>query len=581
MAETSQFTLLRQRRFAPFFWTQFLGAFNDNIYKNALVIMLAFQVSGLTASQSNLLINLSAGLFILPFFLFSATSGQLADKYERSRLIRHTVLLKAALMLLAALGFYLNSLPVLMLTLFLDGVQSTLFGPVKYAILPQHLKTEELIGGNGLVEMGTFVAILLGTVLGGLLISHEQWGRALVSAATIAVAMTACIASRWIPFSPAPVPDLRINWNPWTETIDNLSFTRRNRTVFLAVLGVSWFWFYGATFLAQFPSYGKEILSGDESVVTLLLALFSLGIGSGSLLCERLSGHRVEVGLVPFGSIGLTVFALDLYLAGTALPPHSLLNWLGFLVLPGAWRVIADLMLIGMFGGFFIVPLYALIQSRSEPTHLSRIVAGNNILNALFMVISAVFAISMVQSGLSVAEVLLVTGIVNVAVAAYIYTVVPEFLLRFIVWLTIHSICRLETHGLEHVPDEGPAVLRCAPIGVLDALVITAACRRPIRFAVEARRYRHPLLNFLLRAGRALAYTADGAQSLHDEIAAALAAGDLVCLSAQSMEVMSGRIPAQQGARHLDLALERLGPARLMDRIVARIRLVVSPAGTG
>ena len=394
MTQESQFSLLKQRRFAPFFWVQFLGAFNDNVYKNALVIMLAFQVGSLSAQESNTLINLSAGLFILPFFLFSATSGQLADKYEKSRLIRYVVLIELGLMCLGAFGFYWKSVGLLLFTLFLGGVQSALFGPVKYAFLPQHLEPEEIVGGNGLVEMGTFVAILLGTILGGVLIAEEPIGTTLVSITTIVVAAAGYAMSRFIPNSPPPAPELRINWNPITETMRNLRFARGDRTVFLSMLGISWFWFYGATFLAQFPSYSKEVLGGDESVVTLLLTLFSIGIGTGSLLCERLSGHKIELGLVPFGSIGLTVFAIDLYFAAQGLGAHATADWLGFLGLDGAVRVVADLLLIGVFGGFFIVPLYALIQLRSEPSHRSRIIAGNNILNALFMVGSALFAIA-------------------------------------------------------------------------------------------------------------------------------------------------------------------------------------------
>ena len=504
MTQESQFSLLKQRRFAPFFWVQFLGAFNDNVYKNALVIMLAFQVGSLSARESNTLINLSAGLFILPFFLFSATSGQLADKYEKSRLIRYVVLIELGLMCLGAFGFYWKSVGLLLFTLFLGGVQSALFGPVKYAFLPQHLEPEEIVGGNGLVEMGTFVAILLGTILGGVLIAEEAIGTTLVSITTIVVAAAGYAMSRFIPNSPPPAPELRINWNPITETIRNLRFARGDRTVFLSMLGISWFWFYGATFLAQFPSYSKEVLGGDESVVTLLLTLFSIGIGTGSLLCERLSGHKIELGLVPFGSIGLTLFAIDLYFAAQGLGAHATVDWLGFLGLDGAVRVVADLLLIGVFGGFFIVPLYALIQLRSEPSHRSRIIAGNNILNALFMVGSALFAIVLGQAGVSVAGVLLATGLANAAVAFYLYTLIPEFLMRFIVWLCIHSLYRIRHQDLGPIPEQGPGLLVCREAGARSVFIIAAACRRPVRFLVPERWFRIPILGFVLRAGRAI-----------------------------------------------------------------------------
>ncbi|MGH8773094.1 MAG: MFS transporter, partial [Burkholderiales bacterium] len=308
MSQPNQYQLLKQRRFAPFFSVQFLGAMNDNVFKNALLILFAFQTVQITTLDSNTLVNLAAGLFILPFFLFSATFGQFADKYEKAHLIQITVLLEALIMAIGAVGFYYRNLALLMSALFLGGVQSALFGPVKYSILPQHLKPEELTGGNGLVEMGTFVAILIGTILGGLLIADRVWGTTWVSIATIAFSCLGFAVSFLIPRSPPPDPNLKINWNPVTETARSLKFARSNRTVFLSMLGISWFWFYGATFLAQFPNYAKDVLGGDEQVVTLMLVLFSIGIGAGSLLCERLSGRKVEIGLVPFGSIGLTVF---------------------------------------------------------------------------------------------------------------------------------------------------------------------------------------------------------------------------------------------------------------------------------
>src|SRR5215471_7908830 len=389
MAEHSQFQLLRERRFAPFFWTQFLGAGNDNIYKNALVIFVAFQAATLTTLSSNNLVNVAAAVFIAPFVLFSATAGQVADKFEKSRLIRFVKLFEIAIMSVGAIGFYRRDLILLFTARALMGVHSTLFGPVKYAILPQHLRSDELIGGNGLVEMGTFVAILLGEIVGGLVIAIKPDGPIYAGATAIAVAIAGYLVSRGIPETPAVAPGLSINWNPFTETSRNLRFAYGNRVVWLSMLGISWFWFYGATYLTQFANYTKDVLGGDEHVATLLLAIFSIGIGIGSLLCERLSGHKVEVGLVPFGSIGLSLFAIDLYFASRELVPAGLSGIEGFLAVRAHWRIMADLVLLGMFGGFYIVPLYALIQERSEPAYRSRIIAANNILNALFMVASA------------------------------------------------------------------------------------------------------------------------------------------------------------------------------------------------
>ncbi|HYS84569.1 MAG TPA: MFS transporter, partial [Bradyrhizobium sp.] len=464
----SQFRLLRSRRFLPFFLTQFLGAFNDNILKNALVILLSFHAAQWSGLDAGTLVNLCAGIFILPFFLFSATAGQVADKFDKSRLIRAVKLLEIAIMAVAGAGFAAHSLALLLAALFLMGCHSTLFGPAKYSILPQHLAPADLVGGNALVEAGTFVAILLGTLLGGILIARH--GAAVTTAAGLTVATCGYLASRGIPPAPAPDPQLRLHWNPLAETWRNIAFAREQRSVFLAILAISWFWFYGALFLSQFPAYGRETLGGDESTVTLLLTLFSLGIGLGSLLCERLSGDRVEIGLVPFGAIGLTLFGIDLWWASPALPPGQAAGALELLGGSGNWRVFADLVLIGMFGGFFIVPLYALVQSRSPVAQRSRIIAANNILNAAFMVVAALLAIALLKAGLTVPQLLLTTALANAAVACCIFRLLPEFLMRFLVWGLIHTVYRLDKHGLEFIPDDGPCLVACNHVGIVDAL---------------------------------------------------------------------------------------------------------------
>ncbi|MDS4031168.1 MAG: MFS transporter [Candidatus Contendobacter sp.] len=500
MAHDNEFTLLRERRFLPFFVTQFLGAFNDNVFKNALIILIAFQAAGVDASRSNFLINLCAGLFVLPFFLFSATAGQLCDKYEKSRYIRWVKLLEIVIMLGAAMGFILNNVPLLIAMLFMMGFHSTLFGPAKYSIMPQHLKPEELVGGNAWVEMGTNLAILLGTILGGVLIAW-QLGHVWVSGAVILIAVLGFLTSWAIPPAPPAAPDLRINWNPVSETWNILKFTYQNFTVFQSVLGISWFWFLGSVYVAQLPNFTKLTLGGGEHMVTLLLTLFAVGIGLGSLLCERMSGRQVELGLVPFGSIGLTVFGVDLFFATPATPPASgeLLGVLAFLGQPGSWRVVMDVVLIGVFGGFFIVPLYALVQQRSQPSHLSRVIAGNNILNAVFMVAAAIIAVIMLDRGLSIPQLLLLMAIFNAAVAVYIFTLVPEFLMRFIVWILVNVGYRLKTRGLEHIPAEGPAVVVCNHVSYMDALVVIGCCRRPIRFVMDHQIFKIPVLNFVFR----------------------------------------------------------------------------------
>jgi 1-acyl-sn-glycerol-3-phosphate acyltransferase len=555
MSARSQYALLRERRFGPFFATQFLGALNDNVLKNALVIVITFQVSAWSTLSSGELANLAQALFILPFFLFSAQAGQLSDKFERSRIIRWVKLAEIGIMLVAAVGFMRQSLALLLSALFLMGAHSTVFGPVKYAILPQHLHEDELIGGNALVETGTFLAILIGTIVGGVLVGIGGGNTA--AAACIVIAIAGYIASRSVPRSPAPAPELAFDWNPLRETLRNLRYTATNRTVFNSVLGVSWFWFYGAMFLAQFPAYARDTLGGGEQVVTVLLAVFSLGIGIGSLLCERLSGHKVEIGLVPFGAFGMTIMALELFFASPVVPPTGALTAWQFLGQAGSTRVLLDLALIGMFGGFFIVPLYALIQSRCERSHRSRVIAGNNILNAAFVVVAALTAISLLKAGLSTAQIFLFTAFANAAVAVYIFTLVPEFLMRFIVWLLIHSVYRLEKSGLEHIPEQGPAVLVCNHVSFVDALVIAAACQRPVRFVMDHNIFRIPLLSFVFRTGRAIPIAPareapELLEKAYDEIARALEAGDLIAIFPEGRITDSGELlPFRPGIRRI------------------------------
>ena len=547
MHEPSQYDLLRQRRFAPFFWTQFLGAGNDNIYKNALIIFVAYHAAAHSTYDANTLVNVAAGVFILPFVLFSATAGQLADKVEKSRLIRWIKLFEIAIMVIGLVGFWRRDLVLLFTALALLGVHSTLFGPVKYAILPQHLKSEELIGGNGLVEMGTFVAILIGTIAGGLIIAIEGSGPVIAGATAVVIALAGYGVSRAIPHTPAVDPELAINWNPVSETWRNIRFAQQNRVVWLSMLGISWFWFYGATFLAQFAGFARDVLGGNEGVVTFLLALFSIGIGVGSLLCERMSGRRVELGLVPFGSIGLTLFALDLWLATRHLHADALTGLDVFLVRPAHWRVAADLVLIGLFGGFYIVPLYALIQERSAPSHRSRIIAANNILNAVFMVASAGLAIALLAAGLSIPELFVVTALMNAAVALFIYGLVPEFLMRFLAWLLIHTFYRVDKAGLENIPDEGACVVVCNHVSYVDAVVIAACVRRPVRFVMDHQIFRIPLLSFIFRTMRTIPIApAREDPGMKDrafaEAAEALSAGEIVGIFPEGKLTATGEL---------------------------------------
>jgi len=548
----NQFSLLGQRRFAPFFWTQFLGAGNDNLFKFALTVMVTYQLqlAWLPAAQAGLVIG---ALFVAPFLLFSATSGQLADKFDKTRLIRAVKTLEVAIMALAAWGFVSGRVPLLLACVALMGLHSTLFGPVKYAYLPSHLNERELTGGNGLVEMGTFVAILLGNVAGGLLIALPQVGPAWVAGACLVVALAGRAMAQAIPPTPAAAPDLRINWNPFTETWRNLKLAHGNIVVFRSVLGISWLWFFGAVFLALFPAYAKDVVHGDPQVATLLLVMFSLGIGAGSLACESLSRRHVEIGLVPLGAIGMTVFAVDLFFASRGLPPPEA-RWgaAEFAVQAVHWRVMADLVLLAFSAGLYSVPMYALIQIRTQPSHRARIIAANNILNALFMIASSLAVGGLLAAGLTIPQVILVLGIANLAVATYIFLLVPEYLLRFIAFVLTRIVYRFKVRGEEHIPVQGPALLVCNHVSFVDAVLLMAASPRPIRFMMDHRIFATPVLGAMFRLGKAIPVAPareDAAiyERAFADAAAVLGEGDLLAIFPEGTITRDGTLGEFKG----------------------------------
>ncbi|HAX19338.1 MAG TPA: glycerol acyltransferase [Hydrogenophaga sp.] len=502
--EGGQFALLTQRRFGPFFWVQFFGAGNDNVFKFAFTVLVTYQlqVSWLPPAMAGLVIG---ALFIFPYLIFSATSGQLADKYPKEVLIRFVKNLEIAIMLLAGWGFMQQNVPVLLGCVFLMGLHSTLFGPVKFAYLPQHLSERELTGGNGMVEMGTFVAILLGNVAGGLLIAMPLVGPTYVAVACLLLAVIGRALAQAVPVSPATDPQLQINWNPVTETWRNLKLAHGNTVVFRSLLGISWMWFFGAVFLSQFPSFARDVLHGDEQVASLLLVVFSIGIGIGALLCEMLSRRHVEIGLVPLGAIGMSVFSIDLYFASHSLPPSTIALTLGqFMAEAAHWRVLADLALLSLFAGIYSVPMYALIQMRSQPTHRARIIAANNILNALFMIGSSVLAGALLGAGVSIPQLFGLVGLANAVVAFYIFMLVPEYLLRFVAWAASRFVYRFDVKGDLNIPTEGAAVLACNHVSFVDAVLLMAASPRPIRFLMDHRIFKVPVLGWLFRLAKAI-----------------------------------------------------------------------------
>jgi 1-acyl-sn-glycerol-3-phosphate acyltransferase len=485
------------------------------------------------------------------------------------------------------------------------GAQSSFFGPVKYSILPQLLHKDELVGGNALVETGTFLAILFGTILGGVLVSVPDVGVHLVGGALVVVAVAGFLTSLRVPDLPPENPGLRISLNPVTPLVETARVTRANRAVFLSILGISWFWFYGSCFLALLPDYGKSVLHGGEHVVTLLLALFCVGTAIGSLLCDRLSGHKIELGLVPIGSIGMTLAGFDLFLVGT--PPATtaeLLSATQFVGLPGSWRVMIDFVMIALFGGLFIVPLYTMVQQRSEAEHRSRVIAGSNILGAFFMVASSLMLMALLRVGLSLPQIFAVLALMNVAVAVYIYQVIPEFLLRFVAWVVANVMYRMRVIGLENIPEEGPALLVCNHVSLVDWLIVASACDRPPRFVMYHGFAKSRFAGWFFRDAKVIpiAPAHESRETMNgafDRIAAELEDGNLVCIFPEGKLTKDGelnpfrtgveRIVARTPVPVIPMALKGMwgsyfsrkdGAAlkRPFRRVWSRISLVIGPA---
>ncbi|WNF48516.1 MFS transporter [Pseudomonas sp. SG20056] len=547
MTEQSQFALLGKKRFLPFFITQLLGAFNDNIFKQSLILAILFKIS--SGADKALLVNLCALLFILPFFLFSALGGQFGEKFAKDSLIRKIKFAEIVIMLLGAVGVLLGNLPMMLAVLFAMGTQSALFGPVKYSILPQHLEEQELVGGNALVEMGTFLAILAGTIGAGIIMASSGYAH-IVAACVVLVAVFGYLASRGIPAASAAMPQLKLDWNILRQSwlIMKLGLGQRP-AVSRSLVGNSWFWFLGAVYLTQIPAYAKEWLYGDESVVTLILTVFSVGIALGSMLCERMSGHKVEIGLVPFGSIGLTLFGILLWWFSGGFPEAAEAHdWLAVLSIGQAWWILGSILGIGLFGGFYIVPLYALIQSRTAEHERARVIAANNILNALFMVISAIVSILFLSvAELSIPQLFLTISLMNIAVNSYIFKIVPEFSMRFMIWLLSHSMYRVEHKGLEAIPDEGAAVLVCNHVSFVDALLIGGAVRRPVRFVMYYKIYNLPVLNFIFRTAGTVPIAGRNEDLLiydaaFKKIAEYLRNGEVVCIFPEGKLTTDGEL---------------------------------------
>lgn len=598
----NQLKLLTQRKLAPLFWTQFLGAFNDNLFKNAVALLFTYHIAS-SAESGQMLVALCQGLFILPFFLFSGIAGQLADRYEKSQLIQRVKLLEILIMGGAAYGSLTGNTHLLMGLVFCMGAQSAFFGPLKFGILPQHLSNAELTGGNGLVSMGTFLAILIGTLMGGVAVAMGTQGTIWLAVTLPVIAVLGWIASFAIPKATAADPTLKIDTNFIRPIWQLFGYARENRTIFLSILGISWFWFFGATLLTLFPNMNKVTLGTNEHVVTLFLMTFCVGIAIGSLLCNRLSGELVEIGLVPLGSIGMTLFTLHLYfmIDDRTIVPGTLMGVRAFLEGPGSCWILFDLLMLSLFGGLFIVPLQALIQHRADPERRARVIAANGLINALFMVASALMTMLLTKLGVGVTGILLMLGILTFVTTWYIYNLVPEFLLRFVAWFLMHSIYQLEVTGREHIPKTGGALLVANHITFVDGFIVAAASQRPVRFLVDHIHARRPIFRYFVKKGRAIPIaprSEDPAilEAAYDRIAAELEAGHLVCIFPEGALTRDGRVRTFKRGIEKILArtavpvipmgliglwgslfsrIVRKGPSRYIHKLFAPVRLII------
>jgi 1-acyl-sn-glycerol-3-phosphate acyltransferase len=540
--------LMLDKRFWPSFWTQFFGAFNDNVYKNALVMLITYQSFQLGSLNPESMVAICGGIFILPFFLFSALAGQICDKYPKNKLMFYIKVWEILVMLVGAYGFLSQNIVVLLVTLFFMGLQSTFFGPVKYSILPNLISDEELVQGNALVEMGTFVAILLGTILGGVLIAVKGDGVHYVAVAIIVLAIVGTIFSKGVLKLKAGSPDLKINIGLIRPTIEILKITKKTKSVFLSVLGISWFWFLGAALLSMFPGYVKNVIGGNEHVVTLFLGLFSIGVAAGSLMCIKLSKERLELGLVPFGTIGMSLFIFDLFLVGTPARLTTEVIGIGqFFENTAYYRVVIDLLGLSIFSGFFTVPLYTFVQLKSEDSERSRVIAGLNILNALFMVASAILLTVFYMLEFSMPQIFGIFAVLNLIVSIYIYSVIPEFLLRFCMFIISRLSYRLKVINHKVIPEEGAAIITCNHVSFIDWLIISAAIKRPLRFVMYYKFMKIPIINRIFKSGKVIPIAGkyedkEILEKAWETIEQELRAGEIVCIFPEGFITKDGKL---------------------------------------
>ena len=554
---SDQSRLLTQRRFLPYFLTQAFGAFNDNIYKNVLLILIAFAAPGTLPVDSDLVINLAAGLFILPFFLFSATAGVITDKYDKANIMRVVKMAEIIIMSLAAIAFISENYLMLLILLFLMGTQSAFFGPAKYALLPQQLKKEELVSGNALVETGTFLAILIGTLLAGVIANQEQ-ATYIAAISVVSFAIIGYLCSQAIPSAKPSNPDIVFKWQPVKQTRKTLAIARKDKTVFQCIMGISWFWFLGACYLTQFPNFAKLHLGGNAASVSFLLTLFSIGIAVGSLLCDRLSGHRIEPGIVPLGSMGITLFGAGLMFSTPSTLPETQ-PILEFITDPQLLGVFVCLTMLGVSGGIFIVPLYAMMQHRAKESERAQVIAANNIWNAIFMVVSAISGIVVLSVlEFTIPQFFLILSVLNLVVVVYIYVQAPDFFWRFMVWLVSHTMYRVTHKDLANIPDKGGVLIVSNHVSYMDALLLAGACPRPIRFLMDRDIYNLPMIRAFCRACKVIPIDATDRKSVMKAfvgVSKHLERGEVVCVFPEGQLTYDGEMgPFMRG---IDLIIKR------------------------
>ena len=482
----SQFSLLKTKRFMPLFITQALGAFNDNVLRFSVAILITYSLAASGGNAATQL-ALAAAFFTLPFFLFSGIAGQLADKHDKAHLTTRIKLAEIAIMAFGALALWTESTTLMFLALFLTGTQSTFFGPIKYGILPQHLAEDELVGGNALIEVGTFVSILLGTLYGGMLI-NQSFGMPLVAATMIGLATLGWLASRQIPIAAPPDPDLKVDYNVITSTKQVLGHATEKTHVFRAILGISWFWFLGSVFLTQIPAFARDILNAGEPVTNLFIATFTIGIAAGSMLTNRLLNGEVSVKYVPIAAILTTLAIIDLWWASSSTEAvnSGLMSVSGYLSDGNNWRILIDLALIAGFGGLFVVPLYAYIQLHSADEHRSRVIASNNVINAAFMTAAAILTFLAASSGMSIPQIFLTVGIANALVALYICTILPQELVKYLGRRFFRLFYRVEVQGMENYKAAGDkAVIVANHVSFLDGPLLGAFLPKRANFAIN------------------------------------------------------------------------------------------------